>query len=325
METLESFDNRFRTEDDCRRYLMQQRWPDGVRCPRCGNEKVYTLKARPFNWLCKSGTESVNTETGEVVTCGKQNGYRFSVITGTVYENTKRPLKTWFKIGFLMLVSKKGVSALQLHRMMYGSKHLNNYYTTWYQCMRVRAAMKDSEWGKLMGEVEVDETYIGGDDRNRHWNKKSAQVRKRLGPQTPTGRAGDKYGYGKVGVVGAMARKGSVVCKVIGEAGAETLSGFVRETVSDKVTLLATDEKIDYNFVDPRMKHRAVKHSKGEYVRGSVHTQNIESFWSLLKRGVIGTFHNVSKPYLPLYLAEFTFRHNRRNDIDPFAELISNA
>src|SRR6266576_1852363 len=99
MQTLDAFDKRFRTDDDCKQYLMDQRWPDGkVICPRCGNDKVYTL-ARPFNWVCKSGKESTNKETGEVLTFGKANGYRFSVITHTIFENTKRPLKSWFKIG----------------------------------------------------------------------------------------------------------------------------------------------------------------------------------------------------------------------------------
>ncbi|HYA35726.1 MAG TPA: transposase, partial [Candidatus Binataceae bacterium] len=103
METLDAFDRRFPTEDSCKQYLKEQRWPDGMRCPRCGSDKVYELKARPFNWLCKSGAESVNKETGEILVCDKNNGYRFSVITHTIFENTKRPLKSWFKIGYLML------------------------------------------------------------------------------------------------------------------------------------------------------------------------------------------------------------------------------
>jgi transposase-like protein len=187
--------------------------------------------------------------------------------------------------------------------------------------------MKNKEWTKLMGVVEADETYIGGKDRNRHWIKKSAQVRARLGEQPITGRAGDKYGYGQVGVIGAIERKGNVVAKVIGEADAETLSGFVRKTVSPNVSLLATDEKQDYKYVDARInpKHQAVKHSAGEYVRGTVHTNNIENFWSLLKRGVMGSFHHVSKAYLPLYLAEFTFRHNNRGNSDIFGELLSHC
>src|SRR5208282_3635324 len=148
--------------------------------------------------------------------------------------------------------------------------------------------------------------------RNRHWNKKSAQVRAAAG-ELPFG---EKYGYGKVGVIGAIARKGNVVCKVIGDTDAETLSGFVRNVVSDKVSLVATDEKEDYNYVDRRMKHAAIKHSAGEYVRGEVHTNNIESFWSLLKRSIKGTYVSVEPYHLFRYLDEQAFRYNERHDTD---------
>jgi len=308
MQTLDAFDKRFPNDDACKQYLKEMRWPNGVRCPRCGNEKVYELKARPFNWVCKSGKKSVNKETGEVLTCGKQ-GYRFSVITHTIFENTKRPLVSWFKIGFLMLVSKKGVSALQLHRMMYGSKHLNNYHTTWYQCMRLRAAMKDSEWEQLMGVVEIDEVYLGGKERNKH-----------------LGRRGKWASQGKTEVIGAIARKGNVVCQMVEDADFRTYDNFVRNTVSNKVNLVATDETFRYrNLQRLGYPHQIVTHRNEEYVRGQVHTQTIESFWSLLRRGIMGSYHKVSKDYLPLYLSEFTYRHNRRNADDPFAELISNA
>jgi hypothetical protein len=310
MQTLDDFDKRFPTDNACKQYLKEMRWPAAVTCPRCGNEKVYTL-ARPFNWVCKSGTQSTNTETGEVVTCDKKNGYRFSVISGTIFENTKRPLKAWFKIGYLMLTAKKGISALQLHRMMYGSKHLNNYHTTWYMCMRLRAAMQDTEWEQLMGEVEVDETYIGGKAHNMH-----ARDRKALAL------TGTK---GKVAVIGAIARKGSVVAKVVENTDTRTLDTFVHEAVSKKVSLLATDEHSGYRFLKRDLPHGVVRHSAGEYVVGAIHTNTIEGFWSLLKRGIVGSFHKVSKDYMPLYLSEFTFRYNRRNDDDPFAELISNA
>jgi hypothetical protein len=310
MEKLDDFDKRFPAEEACKRYLMDQRWPDGIaKCPRCGNEKVYTL-TRKFNWLCKSGKESVNKETGEVLTCDRQNGYRFSVITHTIFENTKRPLRSWFKIGYLMLTAKKGVSALQLHRMMYGSKHLNNYHTTWYQCMRLRAAMKDSEWEQLIGVVEIDEVYLGGLEKNKH---KSERVGNWRGPR-------------KTEVIGAIARKGNVVCQMVEEADFSTYDDFVKKTVSSKVELLATDETFRYrNLRKLGFPHDFVTHRNEEYVRGEVHTQTIESFWSLLRRGIMGNYHKISKEYLPLYLSEFTYRHNRRHDDDPFAELISNA
>jgi transposase-like protein len=133
---------RFKTEDECKAFLVERRWPNGVCCPRCGNTKVWEVKSRPFHWLCKG--------------CNK-NGYRFSVITGTIFENTKYPLVEWFKVAFLMYHSKKGMSALQIHRML----GTGSYETAWYMCHRIRVAMKNSAKGQLFGEVEVDETFVG--------------------------------------------------------------------------------------------------------------------------------------------------------------------
>ena len=289
--TLSETMNRFSTEEACKQYLQERRWPDGVKCPRCNNEKVYALKARPFHWVCKAKT------------CGGRNGYRFSVISKTIFENTNYPLKTWFEVIYMMLLSKKGISALQVQRMI-GS---GAYKTAWYMCHRIRAAMKDGGFAKLLGEVEVDETFIGGKDFNRHANK-----RKHI-PGTS----------GKIAVIGAIARKGNVVCKMIEAADRVTMSKFVRETVGEGVSLVVTDEHSGYKRLGRTYPHEIVNHSKKEYVRGNIHTNNIESFWSVLKRGVVGTFHQVSKDYLPLYLAEFSYRHNNRNNADIFADVIA--
>jgi transposase-like protein len=299
MTSLKQIHEQFDTQDKCMAFLVEMRWPEGVHCPRCNSEKVHKLKHRPWNWQCKA--------------CQK-NGYRFSPLVGTVFENTNYPLPIWFEVIYLICQSKKGMSALQVQRMLKDNGRPTAYKTAFYICHRVRAMLDNPDFPPLMGVVEVDETYIGGKDRNRHWNKKSAQQRAAAG-ELPLG---DKIGYGKVGVIGAIERKGNVVCKVFGDASAETLSGFVRNVVSDKVSLLATDKKQEYRYVDRRMQHAAVHHSQGEYVRGAVHTNNIESFWSLLKRGVVGTYHNVSKKYLPLYLNEFSWRFNHRKDPDIF-------
>jgi hypothetical protein len=235
--TVPQFEKLFPTDDACKAYLTARRWPAGVRCPRCGNEGVYALPSRPFNWLCKN--------------CDKR-GYRFSVLVGTIFENTNKPMNIWFKVIYLMLTSKNGISSLQIHRMMgFGS-----YETALYMCHRARAGLADPDFRKLMGIVEVDETYVGGKNKNRHADKR-----------TPgTGSAGKEI------VVGAVERKGNVVARVISRADTATLNAFVRQAVSDKVSLIATDENAAYNPLDEIFSHGSVNHSKGQYVDGVVHT-----------------------------------------------------
>jgi hypothetical protein len=155
--TLAEFDALFPDEQSCWNYLLLRRWPSGPRCPRCNNERVYESTARPWHWQCKQ--------------CGKNNRspYRFSLKTKTIFEETKKPLRTWFKVLHLMLTSKKGISAHQIYRLI-GS---GTYETAWYMCMRLRAGMKDPEFRQLMGVVEVDETFIGGKEANKHKSKRN--------------------------------------------------------------------------------------------------------------------------------------------------------
>ena len=175
-------------------------------------------------------------------------------------------------------------------------------------CHKIRAAMIEPEQ-KLGGIVEVDETYVGGKDQWRHWDKKSG------------GRGG--LATGKTPVIGAVQRKGNVVARVLENVTAKTAEAFVREIVSDKVSLLATDDWSGYERLKKEFPVGTVDHSKGQYVVGAVHTNTIEGFWSIFKRGVVGTFHKVSAKYMPLYVAEFQFRYNNRSNPDIFGAVVS--
>jgi transposase-like protein/IS1 family transposase len=289
--TAAQFDALFPDEDACAAYLVARRWPEGVCCPRCGNPNVYELKTRKWHWQCEK--------------CAP-DGYRFSHIVGTIFENTNKPLKDWFRVIHLMLTSKKGMSALQIYRFLgFGS-----YKTAWSMCHRVRVALANEDFEKLAGIVEVDETFIGGKAKNRHKDDRGDGV----GPGGPT--------KGKGIVAGAVRRKGNVVARVIANTKASTLTSFVNEAVSTKVSLLCTDQWKGYERLDATYPHERVDHANGQYVIGAVHTNTIEGFWSLIKRGMVGTFHKVSKKYLSLYVAEFQFRYNNRLNSDIFGTAI---
>jgi transposase-like protein len=289
--TVAEWEKAFPDDDHCKAYLAHHRWPLGVRCPRCGAENPYSLqKSRPFHWQCHQ--------------CAPQ-GYRFSVLVDTIFENTNLPLRTWFRIIHMMLTAKKGVSALQIYRAL----GIGSYKTAWYACHRVRAGLANEDFNKLMGIVEVDETFVGGKNKNRHWDRKG-----------PGGTGGP--GSGKSIVVGAVQRKGKVVARVINSVKAEVLTGFVRESVSNRVSLLCTDQWGGYRGLNKEYPHAIIRHADGQYVVGAIHTNTIEGFWSLIKRGMVGTFHKVSRKYLPLYVAEFQFRYNNRENENIFAEAI---
>jgi transposase-like protein len=271
------------SDNKCREYLEELQWPDGVKCSRCGSEKISRIEKR-HQYDCDS--------------CR----YQFSVTAGTIFHDSHLPMWKWFAAVYLMCESKKGMSANQMKRTLSMS-----YKTAWYLCHRIRAAIQALELPQLEGiAIEVDETFIGGKDKNRHWDKKSHI----------TG------GSGKMAVIGTVERGGAVRAKVIQTTDTETLDGFVREAVSQKVTLVSTDEHYGYRLPGNDYNHGVVTHGKGEYVVGAIHTNTIESFWSLLKRGIVGSYHRVSKEHLPAYVAEFEFRFNNRKNPHLFRDTL---
>jgi transposase-like protein len=288
--TVAQFEARFPVGDDeaCLKYLVSRRWPEGVHCPRCGNADLYDASSyKPFHWQCRECQE---------------NGYRFSALAGTIFENTKKPLRDWYRVAHLMLASKKGMSALQIQRMMgFGS-----YETAHSMCHKIRAALIDPSV-KLGGIVEMDETFIGGKNHNRHWNKRTGHSK-----------------TDKTLILGAVERGGNVVTKVLKRMSSEAAFRFVNEVCSNRVSLIATDDWVGYKDNLPgRFTHKSVNHSKHQYVVGAVHTNTIEGFWSIFKRGVVGTFHKVSAKYMSLYVAEFQFRYNNRSNPDMFGTAIA--
>ena len=184
--TAAQFERMFPDEEACKAYLVARRWPEGVRCPRCGNPAVYDLPSRKWHWQCTKCAP------------GGSTGYRFSHLAGTIFENTNKPLRDWYRVIHLMLTSKKGMSALQIMRYMgFGS-----YKTAWMMCHKVRVAlMEDIE--QLGGIVEVDETFVGGLAKNKHKDKRGG------------GDGTGGIGSGKTPIVGAVRRKGNVIARVI--------------------------------------------------------------------------------------------------------------
>jgi len=296
--TTAQFEARFPVGDEeaCYRYLIARRWPQGVHCPRCGNTELYDASSyKPFHWQC--------------LECSKAGPYRFSALVGTIFENTKKPLRDWYRVAHLMLSSKKGMSALQIQRMMgFGS-----YETAHSMCHKIRAGLIAPEQ-KLGGIVEVDETWVGGKDKNRHWGKRS-------------GKSG--LGSRKIPIIGAVERQGNVVARVLSRVTSQAMLDFVNETVSNKVSLLATDSWPGYSDYLRHYPHATVDHHAKQYVVGAVHTQTIEGFWSVMKGGLNGVYRGaVSKENLQSYVDEYAFHWNHRTGLrgpDPFRVLLNRA
>ena len=268
---LISLIEKFRDEETCREYLEKLRWSDGVACPRCGDLSVSEISTR------------------DQFDC---NGcrYRFSVTSGTIFDNTNLPLWKWFVTIYLICESKKSISANQIKRTIGVT-----YKTAWHLCHRIRSAMRGSVVGgpTLFGVVEVDETLVGG---------------KRRGVGT-----GNRVG--KTWVAGAVQRGGEVRIEAVPNIRRATLHAFIARNTRPDTEAIYTDELKSYlGIADHDTRHETVKHSEEEWVVGDVHTNSVEGVWSLLKRSIVGAWHQVSAKHLDAYLSEVEFRINHRND-----------
>jgi transposase-like protein len=226
--------------------------------------------------------------------------YQFSVLSNTIFHDTHLPLQTWFLVVLLLCEARKGISANQIKRTLGIS-----YKTAWYLCHRIRAAMKEAERPMLDGTIEVDETYVGG-------RKHGACVRGR--------------GAEKEVVLGIRQRGGDLRFFHAKDAKSATLAQFIRENVSEDVDVIVTDEWLAYPDAMRRTgnekKHKTIRHKGGVYVDGDIYTNTVESAFSLLKRGIMGTWHRISAKHLPAYLEEMTFRFNRRKNPNLFMDTL---
>jgi transposase-like protein len=294
---------RFSSDEECLEYIGKMRWPDGVvRCPTCGDKNI-TKYERPVvptrKTRSKTRDEKKANRRGWFYICLNSDcRQQFSPTSGTLFADSHLPLITWFHAIGLMLNAKKGISAKQLQRDL----GIGGYKTAWYLNHRIREAMGSGDMPKLGGIVEVDETYIGGKLKGKGVlaGKRNKQV-----------------------VVGIRQRKGPLRFIHTDDAKALTLKAVIDQHVSQDVDYYMTDESTSLNSVLRKTgKHQIVNHTRGEYVRGVVHTNTIESAFGLFKRGIVGQFHKVSIKHLQRYLDEFTYRFNRRNNGDIFIETV---
>jgi len=270
--SLPQFFQRFPDENACKDFIELARWNGEPACPRCGDTKVYRLKGTmPFK-------------------CGgcKQ---RFSHRTGTMMEESRLPLQKWFLAIYIMTTARKGISSVQFAKELGVTQK-----TAWYLEHRIREACVTGAF-ELRGEVEVDETYFGGKERNKH---RSQRLNAGRGP------------VGKVPVMGMVERGGPVQAFIVLDTDKDTLQGHVQSFVKRGSTVY-TDEAASYRSLGSKgYGHESVKHSAGEYVKEQASTNSVESFWSLLKRGYIGTHHWWSFKHLHRYIVEYVYRQNTR-------------
>ncbi|HEX8250639.1 MAG TPA: IS1595 family transposase [Pyrinomonadaceae bacterium] len=283
-KTLQQAIKFFSDELTCIKIIASRRWKDGVAvCPKCNDTNNTFLQSRNV-WQCKNKG------------CRKQ----FSVKVGTIFEDSPVGLDKWLTAVWLITSAKNGISSYEIHRAIGVTQK-----TAWFMMHRIRLAMENGSFEKLSGNVEVDETFIGGKAKNMHKAKREKVIQGR-------------GSVGKTVVFGALERKGRVLAKVIERTDRETLHTEVKNNVETGANLFS-DEWLSYRGLDSDYIHQVINHSI-EYVKDNVHTNGIENFWALLKRTLKGTYVSVEPFHLSRYLAEQTFRFNERklNDKERF-------
>ncbi len=277
----------FKDEQTCIEYLEELRWGGVVISPFDKDSKVYKCKGGKYR--CRN------------------TGKYFNVKTNTLFDNTKVELQKWFIAIWLVTSHKKGISSLQLSRDIDVTQK-----TAWFMLQRIRKCFGIENNNDLDGNVEVDETYIGGKNKNRHTDKKVANSQGRSSKD-------------KTPVIGMVERQGKLNAKTVKDVQAETLTAEIVERIK-QTAHLHTDEWLGYRGISRLYKHSIVKHNVGQYVDGDKYTNTIEGFWSLLKRGIIGIYHFTSRKHLQKYVDEFVFRYNTRmfSECGRFNLLLSN-
>ena len=271
--SLRELTKRFPDDATAEQWFIDQRWPDGVHCPYCGSDNVQTgATHKSMPFRCRAKT------------CGK----RFSAKTGTVMQSSNVGFQTWVFAMYLLTTNLKGISSMKLHRELDITQK-----SAWHLAHRLRDSFT-SGGERMAGPVEVDEAYFGGRNANKHSHKKIKNANGTIG---------------KTAVVGVKDRSTNAVkASVVERTNQETLQGFVNARKEDGAKVY-TDEHGGYIGLE---NHEVVKHSAGEYVKEQAHTNGIESFWSMLKRGYMGTYHQMSVKHLDRYANEFAGRHNTR-------------
>src|SRR6185437_3671252 len=263
----------FSDPDVCVKYFAEARWPEGPICPRCEGKDHYYLASRRL-WKCKN--------------CVKQ----FSVKVGTIFEESPIGLDKWLPAIWMLTDDKNGISSWELHRGLGVTQK-----TAWFMLQRIRLAMQTGTFAKMAGQVEVDETFIGGKSRNMHKDVRERKI-------TGTG------GKDKTLVMGLLERKGHVRATVVTTRKRSELHGLVQKHVEPGAEVF-TDALKSYNKLGDEYLHQFIDHAE-KYVEGQVHTNGLENFWSLLKRSINGTYISVEPFHLFRYLDEQTFRYNER-------------